>query len=45
MGYSISKKEYYKFKDVEKTLKSSRTGKKKKTKKLKKLRKTNKHLR
>lgn len=37
MGYSIAKKEYYKFKDVEKTLKSSRTGKKKKkTKKISK---------
>ena len=32
LGYSISKKEYYKFKNVDKTLKSSRkTGKKRKT--------------
>ena len=37
LGYSISKKEYYKFKNVDKTLKTLKTGKKRKTsKKLKK---------
>ena len=35
MGYSISKREYYKFKDVEKTLKTGKKTLKKKSKKLK----------
>jgi hypothetical protein len=36
MGYSIAKKEYYKFKDVEKTLKTGKKTLKKKSKKLNK---------